>query len=133
MDDRPVTVELDRRGQAPNISGVTGLSPEAVARIIRSLEGESDVTATIRREGSDARLLVAVSGTWALVGLHGSDGIFQYVAHGDQRVGTKLLSIGGQDTRIESRYISEVTAAADVVREWLLEGIDASPGAWERT
>jgi hypothetical protein len=133
MDDRPAVVELDRGGESPNFSRVTGLSPEAVATMIRSLEGESDITATIRREGSDARLLVAVSGNSAFVGLHSSDGIFQYVAHGDQRVGTRLLSVGGQDTRIKSRYISEVTAAADVVREWLLEGIDASPGAWERT
>jgi hypothetical protein len=83
-------------------------------------------------EGSDERLMIAVHGTHAFLGLERRDGLFQF--HSSDREakdGTSFFVIGGQGTRVESRYVLDVGSAALVVEEWL-RGESSALGVWER-
>jgi len=130
MDEGPIEVEVDREGQPRTVR--TGLSANDVVGIIRALEGEPDVTVTISREGADERLLVAISGSLAFLGLIGPDEVFQFVGSDKGRGGTQRLMIGGQSTDIKSQYVLCVERAASVAYEWLNVGRQSSLGAWER-
>jgi hypothetical protein len=126
MDERTAKIMLEVGDDPP-----TSLSASDVVRTIRSLEGQPDITVTISREGTDERLLVAISGGHAFLGLDGPEGIIQFVVPG-QHSGTQRLVIGGQATDIESRYVLCVEKAATVAYEWLKGGRQSSLGAWER-
>ena len=102
-----------------------------VAGLVRSLDGECDVTLTVSRQGADGHLLLAVTGSDAFVGLDVPGGLFQYAA-GRVGAGSHRFNIGGQATDIDSRYVVDLQSAASAVLEWL-QSPDASPSeAWER-
>ena len=42
------------------------------------------------------------------------------------------ITIGSQESKIESRYLPEVAVAAVVVKEWLKGGERIAYGHWER-
>jgi hypothetical protein len=130
MVERLVEVRLDDTRDRPTIR--RGLSANEVVEILRALEGKPDVTATISLEDSDERLLVAVSGTNAFLGLDSPDGIFQFVSKGKHSPGTRRLIIGSQPTDIDSRSVVCVETAARVAEEWLKGGRESSLGVWER-
>jgi hypothetical protein len=101
--------------------------------IVRNLEGEADVTVTISPEGIDEKLMVGIDYAWAFLGLERPlDGVFQYVADVDECLGTQPFTIGHQEVDMESRYVSPVAVAADVIKEWISEGENSSLGYWER-
>ena len=130
MDDRLVEIGVQRGGHWLPVR--RGVPTSDVAGILRAFEGEPDVNLTISWEGTDERLLVAVSGALAFLGLDGPDGIFQFVGHDQGRRGTQRLMIGGQATDIESRSVLCVEEAAVVADEWLKGGRQSSLGDWER-
>jgi hypothetical protein len=131
MDEELVQIEVERGGQRASVR--KGVSRGEVAGLVRTFKGEPDVTLIISREGDDRRLLVAVSGAKAFVGLDdGPDGTFQFVARDKHVDGTQRLIIAGQGTDIESRSVLCVETAASVAHEWLQGGRQSSLGAWER-
>jgi hypothetical protein len=130
MVERLVEVRLDEGRDRPAVR--RGLSPNDVVEILRALEGKPDVTATISLEDSDERLLVAVSGADAFLGLDSPDGLFQFVSKGEHSPATRRLIIGSQPTDIDSRSVVCVDTAARVAEEWLEGGRESSLGVWER-
>jgi len=123
------SVVLERLGEAPTLQD--GLAPEAVAKALRDLNGARDVTMIISAQGTSERLMVAIDGSSAFLGLERSDGLLQFVIRGEQE-GTCLFTIGGQESEIERRYLPEIGTAAVVVKEWLQGGEISSQGHWER-
>jgi hypothetical protein len=130
MVERLIEVAVEEGGHPPTVR--TGLSADDVAGIVRAQEGKPDATLTISREDSDGRLLIAVSGAQAFLGLDSPEGIFEFVAKEKDRRGTKRLVIGGQATDIESRSVVRVETAASVACEWLKTGRQSSLGTWDR-
>ena len=131
LNDRPVTVRIIHSDHSLTVRA--DLSAEDAADIVRNLEGEADVTVTISPEGIDEKLMVGIDYAWAFLGLERPlDGVFQYVADVDECLGTQPFTIGGQEVDMESRYVSPVAVAADVIKEWISEGENSSPGYWER-
>lgn len=128
---RNANIELERVGQ---ISVARNrVSPDAVAKAIRNLDGARDVTMTITPEGvSGEHLMVAIDGSRAFLGLERTDGLLQFVVHDHNTVEARAFSIGGQEAEIEGRYLPEVGIAALVVEEWLQTGEASSRGHWER-
>lgn len=111
----------------------TGLSADAVARTLLDLGGTRDFTVTVSPEDVDERLLVAVDGSHAFLGLERPDGLLQFVVNGhDVESATHPFTIGGQQSDIESRYLPELPTAAAVVKEWLDGGEPSAHGHWER-
>jgi hypothetical protein len=109
----------------------TGLSAKDAADIVRALEGEADVTVTMSMSVGE-NLSIAVDHAWVFLGLERIDGVFQYVSSADECTGTQQFRIGGQEVYIDSRYVSPVTTAANVVEEWFKDGEGSSFGYWER-
>jgi hypothetical protein len=100
--------------------------------LIRELSGAVDVTLTVIPDDGDGRIMVAVDGANAFLGLDRDDGLFQYARHHDGRQRTRRFTIGGQQSGIESRYVLSISLAATAVQEWLRNS-DGSPlGTWER-
>ena len=130
MVERAAEITVEDGGDPPTVR--TGLSATDVVGIIRSLEGRTDVTATIQRKGIDERLLVAISGGKAFLGLDAPEGVFQFALPGEHHSGTQRLVIGGQATDIESRYVLCVDKAARVAYEWLKGSRHSVFGAWQR-
>lgn len=126
-----VQIEVERGGKLASTRNV--VSQNEVASFVRSFKGEPDVTLIISSEGNDERLLVALSGAKAFVGLDdGPDGIFQFVAGDKHADGTQPLIIAGQETDIESRSVLCLETAATVAEEWLKGGRQSALGTWER-
>jgi len=123
------TVQIE--GTAPFSLDQEPLTPEAVARLLRGLRDERDVTVSVQPQGLDERLLVAVDGTLAFLGMERPDGLFQF-SQSDAGSTTRAFTIGGQEADIESRYLVDLEVAAIVVQEWLLGGEQSSVGVWER-
>jgi hypothetical protein len=124
------TVELDRVSEPSE--AWNGLSPETVAETLLNLYGARDVTLTITPEGSDERLMVAIDGSRAFLGLERTDGLLQFAVSGDKREELRAFSVGGQESEIEDRYLPEISVAAIVVKEWLEGGEASSQGHWDR-
>jgi hypothetical protein len=129
MNERRVTVEIEYSDCTVTVR--TGLSGEGAAGIVRRLEGEADVTVTISQEGIDETLRVAVDCAWAFLGAERPGEVLQYVADADELLETQPFVIGHQEVDMESKYITPVAAAADVVEEWLKSGEASSLGYWE--
>ncbi len=128
---RNANIELERVGQISVARN--GISPDAVAKAIQSLEGVRNATMTITPEGvSGEHLMVAIDGSRAFLGLERTDGLLQFVVHDHNTEEAHAFSIGGQESQIEGRYLPEVSIAAVVVEEWLQTGEASSRGHWER-
>jgi hypothetical protein len=132
MSSGSVTVRIDRRSDSTAVPAVAVPSGEDVAATIRELAGETDVTVTISQRPAAGKLMVAINGDEAFVGLDDRDGLFQFVAADGTEGEVKPFCIGGQWADIESRYLLDVEMAADVAQEWLARGRESSSGAWER-
>jgi len=129
MTQRAVAVQVERGGRTELMEGV---SVEAVVNAVRDAFGQRDVTFAITADSADDRLLVAVDGSDAFLGLEGADGVFQFVVT-DFAVhqGSRAFVIGGQESDIEARYLSDIQTAATVVEGWLT-GIEVTTlGFWE--
>jgi len=101
--------------------------------MVHERAGRRDVTVIISAEGLDERLMVAVDGTRALLGLERSDGLLQLASTAsDYEETPSPFTIGGQESVIQSRHLVDLTIAADVVAEWLEGGEASSQGNWER-
>lgn len=125
------TVVLECQGErdAPR----SGLSPEEVARELLGLAGSRDVTVTVSPEGVDEKVMVAIDGSHAFLGLERPDGLLQFaVRNPDHYRKTSPFTIEGQKSEIETRYITDLTTAAAVVEEWLEGGESSTQGYWER-
>lgn len=135
MNNRPVTIEIERGGRSSTVR--TGLSVDDVGDIIRSLEGEPDVTVSVSRGGvTDERVLLAISGANGSLGLvRPLDELYEYVARGNEdRRGTIRIMTSGEPTDFESRYVMDIGTAAAVVQEWLTSDYESSSfGRWEHT
>ncbi|MBO0730413.1 MAG: hypothetical protein J2P57_14225 [Acidimicrobiaceae bacterium] len=130
MTDQNVNVELEFHGDPAR--PIKTLSAGEATDALVALEGTHDVTMTISDSGRNERLLVAVDGSCAFLGLERSDGLLQFES-GDpgQKHVTKPFTIGGQESEIETQYLVDIEMAAAVVRDWL-DGVDpSSHGAWE--
>ena len=127
-DDIPVSIERDGRS-----SDVPGLrSPQDVAESVRRLEGQPDVTVDIRPRGFADRLLVAIDGPNAFIGLVDPTDLGSQFRRTAFRDGPQtVMTVGGQTTRIDPQYVLDVPLAARVVGEWL-EGTEPTGGRWER-
>jgi hypothetical protein len=88
---------------------------------------------TISPEWVDERMMVAIDGSRAFLGLERQDQLMQFVVRNHHQQGaTRPFTIGGQESEIETRYLSELRAAAVAVEEWL-EGCESSTqGHWEQ-
>lgn len=131
MKHPKATVVLERQGEtsAPQC----GLSGDALVRAVVDLDGCRDVTLTISAEGVDDRLMVAVDGSLAFLGLERPDGLLQFVDDSrSENYDTRPFMIGGQESEIEVRYLPELQTAALVVEEWLEGGEATTRGHWER-
>ena len=125
------TVVLERQGE-PAFPR-SGLSPNEVARELLELDGSRDVTVIVSPEGGDEHLMIAIDGSRAFLGLERSDGLLQFtVRNPDQERKTSPFTIGGQESEIETRYLTDLTTAAVVVEEWLEGGESSTQGYWER-
>lgn len=131
MGERRATVVLELPGRTS--SPRSGLSPQEAAEAIRGLAGSHDVTVIISPEGIDERLMVAINGSRAFLGLDRPDGLLQF-ALGDHDLPGEAhpFTIGSQESEIESRYLPELAVAAVVVKEWLEGGECTAHGHWER-
>lgn len=127
-DDIPVSIERDGRS-----SVVAGLqSPQDIADAIRRLEGERDVSLDIRPRGFADRLLVAIDGSHAFLGLvDPQDWGSQFRRTTVPDASQTVMVIGGQTTEIDAHYVVDVPLAARIVGEWL-EGTELTVGRWER-
>jgi hypothetical protein len=106
---------------------------EDVAAAVAGFESRPDVTITIEMNDADERLLIAVDGFVAFVGLDREDGMFQFATQRqDAGIGTRELVIGGQPTDIDVRYLMDVSTAAAVAREWFDQVELSLHGWWER-
>jgi hypothetical protein len=130
MKARPTSFHIERDHEVG--PPTTGLSDEAVAAVVRDLQGERDATVMVSREGLDDRLMVAVSDDRVFLGLERPDGLFQFAEANNVSEGTQSFIIGGQEAEIEKRFLVSVDTAVAVVREWLDRGEDSSIGRWER-
>lgn len=126
--EAPVRVELSRAG----LIASEILPAVAVARTVRDLEGERDVTVTISPVGGSAHLLIAVDGSAAFLGLERADGVFQFATRGaGPAETTEMVMIGGQQTDVESHYLLGVQEATTAIQDWL-DDEESSVGFWER-
>jgi hypothetical protein len=130
LNGRPVTVIIEHSDHSLTVRA--DLSAEDAADVVRNLEGEADITVTISPEGLDEKLMVGIDYAWAFLGLERLGGLLQYVANVNECLGTQPFTIGGQEVDMESRYVSPVAVAADVIKEWLSKGENSSFGYWER-
>jgi hypothetical protein len=111
----------------------SGLSPQAATQALLDQKGSRDVTLVVWVEGVDERLLAAIDGSRAFLGLERTDGLLQFVVdNDDQQGGTRPFVIGGQEVEIETRYLPELQTAGVVIREWLEGGEFSVLGHWER-
>jgi Immunity protein Imm1 len=134
MNSRPVTMEIEHAGHPPTVR--TGLSIDDVGNVIRGLEGEPDVTATVSPDEGSEYVLVGVSGVNVFLGLvRPLDELYHYVARGNEdRRGNILFMTSGEPTNIPSQHVVDITTAIAVVQEWLTSGYESSSlGRWEHT
>jgi hypothetical protein len=126
--EAPVHVERSRA----DLGASEILRAAAVAQTVRDLEGERDLTVTISPVGGRTRLLIAVDGSAAFLGLERADGVFQFATRSaGPAEPTRTLMIGGQQTDVESRYLLGVQEAATAIQDWL-DDKESSVGFWDR-
>jgi hypothetical protein len=130
MDEQLVQIAVERGGKSASVR--KGVSAKEVAGIVRTFKGEADVTLIISREGSDQRLLLAVSGAKAFVAVDNPDEVYQFIGRDRHAAGKQSMIIAGQETNIESSSVLCVETAATVAHEWLMRGRESSLGTWER-
>ncbi len=73
MDEQFVQIEVERCGELASVR--KDVLANEVAGVVRAFKGEPDVTLVIARVGTNERLLVAISGARAFVGLDSPGGI----------------------------------------------------------
>ena len=122
-------ISIERGG----ISAPSQMVPSgAVVEALLALRGGRDATFEVAPEGRDSRILIAVDGTDAVVGLVEPDAVYEL--SDPKRAGgpARRFIIGGQETSIASEFSVRLDHAAKVVEAWL-EG-DGSPpvGRWVR-
>lgn len=87
---------------------------------------------TIELNDTDERLMIAVDGPLAFLGLERSDGLFQFATEVEGAAERELV-ISGQRTRLDHRHLVDVsTTAAAVAREWFERGEQSSYRWWVR-
>ncbi len=129
--DKRATITVESPGQ--HLPPQSGVSLDEVIETLRRLAGIHDVTMIVVPESSDERLMIAVDGSRAFLGLERPDGLLQFTSakpHSDDE--TLPFTIGGQEADIETRYLLDLQTAAAVVREWLQGGDLSLHGHWER-
>ena len=127
-DDIPVWIE--REGHRTALPGLR--SPDDVAAAVAALEGERDVTLEIQPRGFADRVLIAVDGANAFVGLFDPDDWASQFRRHDFKDGPRAaMTIGGQTSHIDRPYLLDVALAARVVGEWLTS-TEPTEGRWER-
>lgn len=130
--NRKSTVVLERQGEASPPQ--TGLAPDEVAQEILGLDGSRDVTLSIRPDGVDEQVMVAVDDSHAFLGWERPDGLRQF-ATDDHDEGSEpcQFMIGGQESGLRARYLPDVATAAIVVKSWLEGREPSTSGHWERS
>jgi hypothetical protein len=130
MAARVVTVSVENAGRTQ--STTSGLSPEAVARLLREWRGSRDVTVSISDDANHETVRVAIDDSKGFVGCESPLGVFQFVPSRAERGATSYrFIIGRQETDLEARYVSDFDVVVQVVQEWL-EGSPSTVGTWER-
>lgn len=125
------SVVLERYGEASPPR--TGLAPEEVVRELVGLDGSRDVTVSIRPDGVDEQIMVAVDGSRAFLGWQRPDGLLQFATRGhDEGTQARKFMIGGQETDLEARYLLDIATAAIVIDAWLTGREPSVKGQWER-
>ena len=104
-----------------------------MTRVLRSLDGDHDVTMAISGYGREGTIMVAVDGASVFLGLERPDGLFQFSSvRRDRMRSSRPFTIGGQEADIETQHLLDLDTASIVIDEWLT-GRDASAqGVWER-
>jgi hypothetical protein len=126
--NRTATLTFDGSGDEHQVRAVT---PEDVEAAITEVASRRDVSITVELDDLDERLLIAVDGHVAFLGLERPDGLFQFAVHGENQ-GAEEVLIGGQSTRIDRRNLVAVSTAALIAGEWFVQGEHSSYGWWER-
>lgn len=128
--DHIVTIDIEFDGEPDRPS--KKVSYDEVADDVTALEGSRDVTMTISDDQRSERLMVAVDGSLAFLGLERHDGLLQFASPDPHHAHeTRPFMIGGQESDIEVQYLLSVGTAAAVVRDWL-KGVDSSAyGSWQ--
>lgn len=122
-----ITIVLERQGQASPTR--PGLSPEEVIQQLLALNGSRDVSISIRPEGVDEKIIVAVDGTRAFLGLDRPGGLLQFAMRGNDAVSKgRPFIVGGQEAVLGPRYLTDISTAAIVVEEWLKGAESSSKG-----
>jgi len=126
--NRTATVTIECADKHMKTPALPGAEVEAA---IAGLERERDVTLVIELDGADERLMIAVDGSVAFLGLERADGLFQFAIQ-SKPSGRRELLIGGQPTSLDARYLVDLKIASLIAREWVERGEDSSYGSWER-
>lgn len=125
---RRATVTVERAGVQTRSTTLTAVG---VSAAVARLESELDVTITIELNDTDERLMIAVDGSLAFLGLERTDGLFQFATEVEGAAERELV-IGGEPTCLDHRHLVDVSTAAAVAREWFKQGEQWSYGWWER-
>jgi hypothetical protein len=126
--NRTATLIVDGSGDEHQVRAVT---PEDVEAAIAEVASRRDVSITVELDDSDERLLIAVDGHVAFLGLERPDGLLQFAVHAENQ-GAEEVLIGGQSTRIDRRNLVAVSTAALIAGEWFVQGEHSRYGWWER-
>jgi len=126
-----VKIGIDLEGGSSEVRDVTDPDGSATSATIREREGAADAVVSIQVEGRPGQLLVAIAGHRALVGLDSPEGVFQFGRDDNQPTGFEPMSIGGQDTSVEARYVWPVRTAAEIAQAWIT-GDRPVVGGWQR-
>lgn len=127
----PMVVRIERAGAPPDVHEFVDPDGERSAKVVRDQRGSTSVTLSLAGGGKVGKMLIAVSDDRAFVGLDSPDGIFQYGREPSVTVGPESITIGGQATEIEARFIWSLEDAAAIVRSWIVDE-DAPSGGWEQ-
>ena len=127
----PVTVQVQRRDEMYEHREVDDRDGEATSKLVRDQEGSDDVTLVVQIPTRDDRMLIAISGDRAFVGLEGPSGIFQFRHRETAGREPALMLVGGQTTQIDGSYVWSVQGVAEIARTWIT-GEGHAPGEWER-
>jgi hypothetical protein len=91
--NRTATLTVDGSGDEHQIRAVT---PEDVEAAIAEVASRRDVSITVELDDSDERLLIAVDGHVAFLGLERPDGLFQFAVHAENQGAEEVLSAGSR-------------------------------------
>jgi hypothetical protein len=127
VDDALATIRIDRDGVS---TAPVAAHAAAVVETLRSLRGERDATLEIVPIGRDVRLLIAIDGSDAFLGLVEGEAIYELAD--PRRAGGPMrhFTIGRQGASIGSDYCLSLNAAATVVEGWLAGSTLPPPLRW---